>query len=781
MITPGPEDILYEFGPFRLDLNEHSLLRGGQPVSLPPKVFDLLALLLTHHGQRLDKERLLEALWPDCFVEESSLTQLVFQLRKALDESAARQQYIETISRRGYRFVAAVRVVRKGEGETLLTSRAGARILIEEEKENGAQAAPAPRDLNDSQSAVQTNGEAPPTESGKEIEDGAKQASARDATAPALLPRAMMRNKKKTFAALAALALISIVVIGASQYLKRHQDTSNAAAPFQQMSFRKLTTSGKAMLPAISPDGGYAAYVLDDAGRQSLWVMQVTTTSRMQVVPPAELEYRGLTFSPDGQFIYYIVAKKTQPAGVLHQVPVLGGIARKIMAEVASPITFSPDGQRLAFVRGGLSQGETVLIVANADGTGEQKLATRQRPDYYETKGPAWSPDGQVIACGAGKSDPQRSDTQVVTVRLADGKEMPLGAQTWAAIGQVAWLAGGSGVVVYAWPHDSPIFADQLWYLAYPGGEVQRVTRDLISYEGVSVAARSDAMVAWRSDRISRVWVAPHASPSRVKQIKSSVGDNYSELFGLDWTPDGKIVYSSHGSGNVDLWIMDADGANQRQLTFDTRLETWPVVSADDRHIVFASQGPDGSHLWRMDADGSNRRQLTRGKSENYPSLSPDGRWVFFTSMELGRPMVAKVSIDGGEPQLLTQRNSGRPVVSPDGKLIACVYREEQTKPLAVALIPSEGGAPVKVFHEMPIPDWYLLRWTPDGRALAYIAAREGVSNIWTQPLAGGSPRKLTDFKEDQIYRFAWSRDGKILALDRGVNLNDIILVTNFR
>ncbi len=153
----------------------------------------------------------------------------------------------------------------------------------------------------------------------------------------------------------------------------------------------------------------------------------------------------------------------------------------------------------------------------------------------------------------------------------------------------MGWLGDGSGVVVSAWHQESPVFADQLWHLTYPKGEVRRVTNDLISYEGVSLAANTDAMVSMRSDRVSRIWVAPNGDAGRARQIRAGMGDNYSEQFGLSWTPDGRLVYGTHASGNADIWIMNADGGNQRQLTFDARREVRPAVSDDGRFVVFVS------------------------------------------------------------------------------------------------------------------------------------------------------------------------------------------------
>jgi Tol biopolymer transport system component len=140
-----------------------------------------------------------------------------------------------------------------------------------------------------------------------------------------------------------------------------------------------------------------------------------------------------------------------------------------------------------------------------------------------------------------------------------------------------------------------------------------------------------------------------------------------------------------------------------------------------------------------------------------------------------------KVTMDGGTPERLTQKPSGRAAVSPDGQFIACLYRTEPQKPIQVALIPFAGGVPVKVFERMPLPDWSTIKWTPDGKALAYIATHHGVSNLWAQPLDGSAPRQLTEFNEDRIYRFAWSRDGQRLALDRGMTIRDILLLNDFQ
>nr|MDQ3042333.1 hypothetical protein [Acidobacteriota bacterium] len=185
-------------------------------------------------------------------------------------------------------------------------------------------------------------------------------------------------------------------------------------------------------------------------------------------------------------------------------------------------------------------------------------------------------------------------------------------------------------------------------------------------------------------------------------------------------------------------------------------------------------------HLWRMNIDGSDQRQLTSGASgETGARFSPDGRWLVYRTA-LGRWTVWKTPADGsGEPVQLTDKSSRSPTVSPDGRLIAYFYREDNG-PWRIAVAPFEGGEPSRTFDipALPTPS---LRWMPDNRAVAYVVTQNGVSNIVAQPLDGGKPKQLTDFRQERIFSFDYSRDGKQLALSRGTINNDVVLISNFK
>ena len=607
--------------------------------------------------------------------------------------------------------------------------------------------------------------------------------SATDVRAPTSSAEYVVNEIKrhKTVAAV-VVALLALVLAGIGYGIyKWVAKQSNPASPFQSAKLQRLTDSGKASDAAISPDGKWVAHVKSDAGQQSLWLRQVMTTSDTQIVPPSRQNYNGITFSKDGNYIYYAPGGPGNFLRTLYQVSALGGASRKVIENVSSPVSLSPDGTRLAFMRDSFI-GETALVVANVDGTGERQVAVRKLPNNFSRGGPSWSPDGKLLASGVTNYDPGagRASATVVEVQVEGGLERPLTSHTWPPnVGQVAWLADGSGLAVIAF--ESGTSSSQIWHLSYPDGEVRKITNDLNNYRQLSLTADSSALVTVQTEGASSVWVAPQGDASRAKQISSG---RYDGQGGLSWMPGGRIIYTSRGSGLTDIWSMEQDGEDQKQLTANAGANLYPWATPDGRYIVFTSTRARSTRsIWRMDADGGNLKRLTGGPGDILPQSSPDGQWVIFHSTRAGSIRLWKVSIDGGEPVRLTDKITFNPTVSPDGSLIACGYREDQPNmPIKIAIIPFAGGDLVKV---LDIPQSLHgvagLRWTPDGRALTYIDTINGVSNIWSLPLDGGKPVQLTDFKTDQIFWFDFSRDGKQLALSRGTQTSDVILIKDFR
>jgi Tol biopolymer transport system component len=240
---------------------------------------------------------------------------------------------------------------------------------------------------------------------------------------------------------------------------------------------------------------------------------------------------------------------------------------------------------------------------------------------------------------------------------------------------------------------------------------------------------------------------------------------------GLSWTPDGRIVFSSGASGNLEIWIANADGSASRQLTSDRGVVAYPCACPGGRTILFTSLRVTGSaHVWRMDPEGGSLRQVTSGSGELFSECSPDGKWLAYTQ-NLASPTLWKAPLEGGKPIHLGEEVASYPSVSPDGKQIAAVLYGKD-KP-GVAIRSSEGGKPSQ-YLDLPAGQ---VRWSADGAALLYAKSEAGASNIWVQRLAGGAPKKLTNFKTDRIFEFDLSRDGKRLAVSRGAANRDVVMI----
>jgi eukaryotic-like serine/threonine-protein kinase len=549
-------------------------------------------------------------------------------------------------------------------------------------------------------------------------------------------------------------------------------------APFQNMRMTKLTNSGKTVDAAISPDGRYLAEVIEEGGTQSLWLRQVgVPVASKQIVAPSGGQYEGLTFSPDGNSICYVVWENNAQ-DVLYRVAVLGAAPEKLAVDLVSPIGFSSDGKRIAFIRRDTNRGESALMIASADGTQERMLAKRREPLFFSEVAPAWSTDGKVIACSV-RSSTGGFHSTVAEVRMADGAEKPVTSQSWTIVERVVWLKDGRGLVITAADQSSSPF--QIWHISYPDGATRRITNDLNSYVGLSLSEDSSKLATVQSDRLSTIWIVPNGDASHAVRVTSGLSKHY----GLCWTPNGRIVYSSIVSGNPDIWIMDVDGANQKQLTINNHVDRDPSVSSDGRYIAFASDRAGKFNIWKMDSDGANPKQLTNGDDEEFPQISPDGEWVVYQGFVNGVPTLWRVRTAGDKPVQLTDKYSNWPVISPDGKSIACSYLEEGAAQWKLAIFSFGGGPPAKAF-DMPMPYlqhfvWQRIRWTADGRALTYIDSRGGISNIWSQQVVGGPPKQSTDFKADQIFNFAWSHDGKQLACVRGVVTSDAVLISDLK
>jgi serine/threonine protein kinase len=597
-----------------------------------------------------------------------------------------------------------------------------------------------------------------------------------------LTQSSFITSRRKTKWTIAAALVLGLIVVSASGFglYKLFKQPKE----FGPAKMTALTTGGKINgedingQVSISPDGRYVVAAANDSKQQaSLWLRQVSTNSLVRIVTPENGGYFGTTFSPDGELVYYVATlEKNNFVSTLYRVPVLGGTPAKVLDRVNSPVGFSRDGSQFAFVR--RNQSDMSLMVANTDGSGEPRtIAVTKQPNGFSTAGPSWSPDGKQIACGMFNGAGPGYST-VVMVPVEGGNPTPIGSEKWASVGRVLWLGDGSGLVITAQPEFSSI-GTQVWFLPYPSGAARRITNDLNGYgeNSVGITTDSGTIATIQQVNASSIWIAaPNDDETRARQIlKTNLPDT------VAWTPDGRVVYASRTGENWDLWISNADGSGAKQLTADAFIDHEPSVSPDGRYVVFQSNRSGARNIWRIDADAS-LKQLTEGNYvDSNPVCSADGRSVIFVSQRSGTDSLWKVSIEGGAPVQLTAHPAQMPSISPDGKLISYFYFDEQrNNQPKLSIIPFDGGEPVKTIDLPRSVQPIAFGWLPDGRSIAYLDNSSGILNVWSQPVDGGAPKQLTNFKSEFVNSFAISRDGKIAAY-RFSATRDIVLIKSFR
>ncbi|MBX3278179.1 MAG: PD40 domain-containing protein [Acidobacteria bacterium] len=535
----------------------------------------------------------------------------------------------------------------------------------------------------------------------------------------------------------------------------------------------RLTAIGRVFDAAISPDGERVAYVLDDdAECQSLWLKELASGREFEVVPSVEGRFRGVTFSPDGKLLYYVARIGNDAERSLYAIPAAGGTPRRMMSQIDSLAVFSPDARQIAFVFEDQTRGSSLLVVASVDGANRRVVAERKWPAFFSVDGPSWSPDGRLLACAV--MDGPGFNYRAVAVEVASGAERPLGEKYWDWMKRVAWLPDGKGLLVLARGHKLEK-NNQLWRLSYPDGRAQRISSDLSEYRGMSITANGRRLVLVATQLHSDIWIVPADNPRGAAPLTSSAVQQ-NGLNGIDWLPDDRIIYTSQASGDTDLWTIDVQRNKPQRLNIPEGAPQYPSASPDGRYVVFTSGRNGSPRIWRLEIATGELRQLTDGELDIYPDCSPDGQWVFYSGIRDGLRTIWKTPLAGGTAVPLTDKHSEYPAVSPDGRQVVFLHQEERTQTPQAVLMPVDGGTP-QVLASMPQPNvWPQVQWTPDGKSMSYVTTHNGVSNIFRRPLAGGPDVQVTDFRDRRIFAYAWSRDGSKLAVARGVSHGDVVM-----
>ncbi len=568
------------------------------------------------------------------------------------------------------------------------------------------------------------------------------------------------------------ISLIMIALGGYGLYTRFAQWRGDSGPiPFQSMRMEKLTSSGHIALATISADGKYLVNAVDDGqGHQSLVMRHIATGSDAQIMAPFEGHYAGLTFSPNGDFLYFVRGDPQHPGvGFLYQIPVLGGTPRKLVDDVDSAVSFSPDGQQMVYLRDNSSGASSSLILAHSDGTGEHVLASIPLPGYHD---PAWSPDGKWIAAAVVQPGSQNLG-RLVLLDPQSGKEKTAYAGS-ASLQKPAWMPDNKHLLVIF--HDiSSEWNGQVGEIAVAAGKLHRITNDLNFYSSATLSVTGDGkqLIAVQITPEAGVFVmGSDGNPAGMKQI-----DEHQEI-GVRWLPDGRLItidYEGH------MAVMNADGSN-RTILYQQNLPMYGLsVCSDGQHALFnmPSQETKAVNVWRLDVQSGAATDVSKGKIDQNPACAPDSKSFLYTTIDKGKVSLMEMPLDGGQPKQISDRPADYAIFSPDKSQIAALTFEGTgitTHPV-IAIFPPQGGLPTKTFPIERTVSGYI-EYSPDGKSLFYPVTERGVANLVMQPVGLANVTLQTHFDKYGIYGYDYDWKNKRLAVSRGRNNTDVVMLT---
>ncbi len=693
---------IYDFSDFRVDTVNKTLRRNEIVVPLTPKVFDTLVILLENAPNLVEKNVLMDKLWHNQFVEESNITFNIKMLRKALDDDATSPTFIETVPRRGYRFIAKL--------------HANQQILPE--------------------------------------------------TKVKKLP---IFRKISSFGLL-ILPIFATLIAFASWNWKSNANELNVPILSAEFNSIKLTDTGKIHHAIISPDGTYIAYTNEVSGKQSLWIRQLSSGINTEILQGSDEIYYGLAFSNDGENIFFVRKTKTAESRPnIYKVPLFGGNPIIVAENSEGNISVSPDDKQLIFVR--YEKGffdRNNLMSVDFDGKNERLIKISEAPKVFWSA--IFSLDGKKIVASYGNSDNASKNIELIEIDPATSEQKELVKDRFFQIGNIVRLENQRGFLFTAGEKLGE--SAKIRTYNFETQKVETVTKDTTNYVKLSLNKNADKLAATTLTADFGLYFGVNHNFNRyLTQARD----------GFSFTPDGKIVYAGDAAGSEDIWVMDENGSNQKQLTTDAAFDAYPIVSGDNQ-IYFASNRSGENQIWRMNADGTNQTQLTKKSGGKPIFATPDGKWIYYASA--ANQLVWKVSTDANiETQLFPNRTGFYQAFSPDGLQMAYLLRNKETNKFEIAVLSIETQKIVKNFS---IPEGkshpYFLNWTNDGKSLTYSLQDVNDDNIlWLQDLTESEPKSLFNLGNQDLMDCKLLPNGKNYVFIRGSWKHDAVLLSGLK
>ena len=568
----------------------------------------------------------------------------------------------------------------------------------------------------------------------------------------------------RRLAIIAGVAIVVLAAVAVAAWVMRATPRSDASQPFQTMKLSSQTSRGDVTEAAISPDGRYLAYLTGIVGQTSVRVRQVATGSDVEVVPSEEGLFQGLSFAPDGNYLFYLKRRRDTPNyRALMQVPSLGGASRERAFDVDSRVSFSPDGKSVVFVRGVPQDKKSDLVVLELDASKERILASVVQP-LVVPGAPAWSPDGRHIAVIELDTSTAGFVSTLAVIDATSGSRENVNVAKGTVYESIAWLGDGSGIVRSSLDLGASI-ARQVSVVAYPGGSVRRITNDVNDYRSVTTSAGDETIAAVRFNRLSNLWLADLQGGESKPITKYTNAEN--SPVGFVTGDDGSVVYSAAHDQSLQLWSVGAGGGEPKALTTGETLAQNPRSVPGG--VVYDRYDASGIHVWRVDLDGSHAKLLTPKAPAQARDVGRDGGLMTYVQLD-GEGAIWVMPLNGGVPRSLGPKTTAG-LISPDGKRILVIELTTSQGGLvlpSVKIVPADGSS---AGTDLSLPQQAMgtLTWSSDGTSLTFIDETDPSRNLFRVRLSGGAPERITRFTDGRCTAFEWSPDGSKVALVRRI------------
>ena len=680
MASPTTQPGLIRFGPFALDPTSRELRKRGHLIRLQPQQIAVLLLLTERAGQIVSREEIHQHIWgDDTFVDfERGINFSINQIRAALGDDADKPRYVETIPRRGYRFICPVEV---SEGPLRPSER--------------------------HESAASTNG--PDVQSSPLDRPLTLETETADAVGAALHPPStgIRGISRKWLLSGIGIGLLGIAFFAEHAvnrslridlpWLGKAKTLAGRARTIALTSFR-----GFVCHPVFSPDGKQVAYFWNgkDQNREEIYVQMIGGDQPLQLTHTRAGFIYGLAWSPDGRQIAF--GRCANGFGGIYTVPVLGGAEHKLTdvacVEVgAGEPQWTLDGKSMLFGDRCVPNGPYGIVVFSL-ATGQKHCLTAPLSNNAMDVSLDLSPDGKTVSF-IRSTTPGVGEIYVVPLKGGSPRRLTTDG---SGIQGTMWAADGKRIIFNS--NRGGMLSDRLWQVPSGGGEIEpeRVYSHLgaLSRDGRRLAYEVDA-----GGQPPSVWRAELSGPgghvvASKKVLASVVSDGQPQL-----SPDqSKIAFVSFRSGNFEIWRSDADGGNPLQLTsFGGENAGTPRWSPNGKWIAFDRRPEAHSQVYAVDVDGRNLHALTDGDFDNsVPSWSRDGRSIYFGSMRSGEWQLWKQKLDGGRAIQITQHGGFTAFESFDGKTLYYTRRDEE----GIWSIPMGGGAETRLTAAPHVGYW---------------------------------------------------------------------------